>query len=217
MKTLPVITILLWSAFLLGSWFLPETFRQDMIQLPTAVILSVLLPVSFWQLATTGKFFFALLFVGILCFNVSVLLVVVRGEYVAHQALVKKVNKGIQPRRAQYVETAVSEGKRRLAAQLLYQQHGIILSYKNDIGSRTLYSPSESDKEEYIKNFFMAKDLRLNSTILFTSMITSAALLLTHITLFTILLVFFILYDRNGAKGLHKVENDNLSPQSKGH
>ncbi|XOF34690.1 MAG: hypothetical protein ACL93V_05200 [Candidatus Electrothrix sp. YB6] len=154
-------------------------------------------------MATTGEKKFALFFVGILCFNVLALLVVVRGEYVAHQALVKEVNKGIQPRLAQHVETAASGGKRRLAAQLIYRQHGIILSYKNDIGSRTLYSPSESDKEEYKKNFFTAKDLRLRSTILFTSMMTSAVLLLTHITLFISLLVFFILYDRKGAKGLH--------------
>ena len=180
MKRLPAITILLWSAFLLGSWFLPETFRQDMIQLPTAVILSVLLPVSFWQSATTGKKIFALFFVGILCCNVSAMLVVIQGEYSAHQALVKEVNKGIQPRMAQYVETAVSGGKRRLAAQLLYQQHGIILSYKNDIGACTLYSPSESDKEEYKKNFFAAKDLRLRSTILFTSMMTSGIITYQH-------------------------------------
>ncbi|XOF32367.1 MAG: hypothetical protein ACL93V_09970 [Candidatus Electrothrix sp. YB6] len=203
MNTLPVLTILFWAVFLIGSWFLPGVFRQDMIQFPITVILSVFLSVSFWELAKAGKTFFALSVVGIFCFNVSVLLFAVQGSYSARQALAGELNKGIEPGFAQYVETAVSGDKRRLAAQIIYRQHGTALPYKDGNGSYTLYSPTETDKEKHRKNFFAANDLKVRSMALSSSLLTAVVLLLLHVALFTGLLIFLVLYDSRRGNGQH--------------
>ncbi len=195
MKKIPIVTILFWAVFLIGSWLLPGIFKQDGVQLPAAVILSVFLPVSFWQLAKRKKKYPALLFIGILLSNALILLVAVQGNYSAQQALVKELNKGIHPELAAYVETAVSSGKRRSAAQFIYQLHGVALPYKNDADAYTLYSPNEADKEKYRKNFFSANALKLRSRTVFSSLQTAVFLLITHVALFTGLIVFLILYD----------------------
>lgn len=203
MSTLPILTILFWAVFLIGSWFLPGVFRQDMVQLPLAVILSVLLPVSFWELSGAGKTFFALCIVGIFCFNVSFLLFAVRGSYSARQALTGEIGKGIQPNFAQYVDTATSGDKRRLAAQIIYRQHGTALPYKDGSGSYILYSPTEADKEKHQKNFFAANDLKVRSMELSSSLLTAVVLLLLHVALFTGLLVFLVLYDSRKGNVVH--------------
>ena len=153
MKNIPIVTLLIWTAFLLGFWLQPGVFRLDVVQLPAAIILSILLPVSFWQLKKRGKKYHAFIFIGILLFNVSFLLLSVQSNYSAQQALFKKINKGLRPEFAAYVETAASGNKRRLAAQIIYRRHGIALPYKNDAGSYMLYTPDKSDKEKHKENF----------------------------------------------------------------
>lgn len=79
------------------------------------------------------------------------------------QQIAEEVNKGIQEELAEYLVTAVSGNKRRIAAQLIYQRHGVALPFKNDSESYTLYVPSEADKKTFQKNFFARNDLKLQS------------------------------------------------------
>ncbi len=195
MKNLPVITVLLWAGTLFGYWFLPGVFRLDILLFPLVVILSILLPVSFWQVANKeqGKYL-SLLFIGIFIVDVFGLLFITQSNYVLQQDLSEALSKGIQTKFAEYLETAAS-GKRKLAAQLIYQRHGVALSYKNDTDTRTLYLPDESDKKQYRKNFFLQNDLKLRSLEIASSLFTAVVLLLMHVTLFIALLIFLILYD----------------------
>ena len=95
-----VVTCLIWAFFLLGYGFFPELVKQDSIQFPLALLLSVFLPVSFWQVANQEKRkYFALLFVGIFIVNISFLLVVIRGSFAMQQHIVEEVNRGIQEER----------------------------------------------------------------------------------------------------------------------
>jgi hypothetical protein len=196
MNNLPTATLLLWIASLCGHWFLPG-FRQDLFQFPLAVILSISLPVSFWQTANRerGKYL-SLLFAGIFIINVSFLLFIIWSNHSSQQALAGELNRGIRPQFAEYLETAVSGGKRELAAQIIYQRHGVALPYKNDTNSYTLYVPSESDKKRHRANFLSMNDLKLRSMDVASSFLTAVVLLVTHITLFIALLVFLVLYDK---------------------
>ncbi|MCW5214253.1 hypothetical protein VU13_02905 [Desulfobulbus sp. US5] len=190
-------TGLVWVFLLLGYCFFPELVKQDSIQFPLALLLSVFLPVSFWQVANQEKRkYFALLFVGIFIINISFLLVVIRGSFAMQQQITKEVNRGIQQELAGYLVTAVSGNKRRIAARLIYQRHGVALPFKNDSGSYTLYVPSEADKETFQKNFFARNDLKLQNGGFSASFATAALLLMIHAGLFITLLVFLVLYDK---------------------
>ncbi|MDU9048020.1 MAG: hypothetical protein Q3M30_04170 [Candidatus Electrothrix sp. Rat3] len=197
MKKITGVTGLIWAFFLLGYCFFPELVKQDSIQFPFALLLSVLLPVSFWQVANQEKRkYFALFFIAIFFVNISFLLVIIRGSFAMQQQIAEEVNKGIQEELAEYLVTAVSGNKRRIAAQLIYQRHGVALPFKNDSESYTLYVPSEADKKTFQKNFFARNDLKLQSGGFSASFTTAALLLMIHVGLFITLLVFLVLYDK---------------------
>lgn len=194
MNKLPIITVLLWALFLLGSWLLPGTFKQDAVQLPAVFILSVLLPVSFWQVKE--KKLPALLLVGILLVNAALLTVAAQGNYKAEQEAAEELTKTMQPIYAEYVETAASGSKRKLAAQLFYQRHGIALPYKTEADAYTLYAPSQADKDTYRENFHAVNTLKIKMVDFATSLQTAVFLLFIHVGLFIGLLVFLLLYDK---------------------
>ncbi|MGB5685301.1 MAG: hypothetical protein WBM35_05790 [Candidatus Electrothrix sp.] len=197
MKKIPSITGIIWLTFLLGYGFFPQLVKQDAIQFPLALLLSVFLPVSFWQVANREKRkYFALLFIGMFLANISFLLVIIRGSLVMQQQISEEVNRGIQQELAEYVVTAVSGHKRKIAAQLIYQRHGVALPFKNESDVYTLYVPSETDKKTFQKNFFVRNDLKLQSGGFAASFSTAVLLLTIHAGLFVALLVFLILYDK---------------------
>ena len=203
MKYLPALTTLLWLVFLLGFFFLPDVVKQDAVQIPMVLLLSIFLPVSFWQLAKAGKKSVALFFTGIFFFNIGMLLFAAWGNYTAHQSLTEELHQGLQPQLAQYVETAASENKRRVAAQIIYHRHGITLPYKNDSMGYTLFTPTEADQQKYQEHppAESKSKLRLQQADASTSLQTAVLLLLIHTTLFVLLLVFLILYDNKEKEG----------------
>jgi hypothetical protein len=196
MKKISAITGLIWVTFLLGYCFFPELVKQDVIQFPLALLLSIFLPVNFWQVANQEKKkYLALLFIGIFIVNISFLLVIMRGSFTMQQQISEEVNRGIQQELAEYLVTAVSSNKRRIAAQLIYQRHGVALPFKNESASYTLYVPSKADKKKFQKEFFALNDLKLKSEGFAASFSTAVLLLTIHAGLFIGLLVFLILYE----------------------
>ncbi|MCI5122769.1 MAG: hypothetical protein D3908_16590, partial [Candidatus Electrothrix sp. AUS4] len=146
----------------LGYSFFPEVIKQDAVQLPLTLLLSVLLPVSFWLVAKGKKNrYLALLFVGIFLIDTSFLFVVMRGSFSTQQQIMEELKTGIRPDLAEYLMTAVSAHKRQIAARLIYQRHGVALAFKNEVGGYTLYEPAQEDKEKFQKNFFAQNDLKL--------------------------------------------------------
>ena len=202
MKKISLITIVFWIFFLFGYFFAPEVFKQDRVQFPLVLLLSVLLPVSFWQVANNkGKRkYLALFFIAIFVVNITFLSVVMRDSFTLQQQVSEKLNIGIQPKFAEYPVTAVSAHKRQLAARLIYQQHGIALPFKDASGAYTVYEPTEIDKGKFKKNFFAINDLKMKKGELAASFFTAALLLMTHAGLFLALLTLLILYDKDRRK-----------------
>lgn len=201
MKKIAGITGLLWMIFLLGYCFLPEMIKQDAIQFPLALLLSIFLPVSFWQVANREKGkYFSLLFIGIFFINISFLLLIMRGNFAMQQQISAELHTGIQQELAEYVVTAISGKKRELAARLIYQRHGVALPFRNESDSYTLYEPSDADKKMFQKKFFALNDLKMKRGGFAASFSTAVLLLIIHAGLFIGLLVFLILHDRRERK-----------------
>jgi hypothetical protein len=197
MNKLPGITFLIWGVFLLGCWLLPGLFKQDAIQFFLTVLFSVLLPVSFWQLAMQRKRkYLSLFFIGIFIVNVSFLGMIIRSNIHMHQQITAQVEQGIEQKLAEYTVTAVTGKKRRIAARLIYQQYGVVLPYKNEAGSYLLYVPNQDDKKEFQGNFFAANDLKIKRSEFAASVFTALVLLIIHVGLFLGLLIFLVLYDK---------------------
>ena len=199
MKKIPLITAVFWIILLFGYQFVPELFKQDSVQFPLVLLLSVLLPVSFWQVANNrgNRKYFALLFIGIFIINISFLSIVMRGSFIMQQQVSEELNRGIQPEFAEYLVTAVSGKKRELAARLIYQRHGVALPFKDASDSCTIYQPSEIDKEKFQKNFFALNKLKIRKAGFAASFSTAALLLMIHAGLFIALLALPVLSDRD--------------------
>uniref|UniRef100_UPI00405734F8 hypothetical protein n=1 Tax=Candidatus Electrothrix sp. TaxID=2170559 RepID=UPI00405734F8 len=197
MKKLPGITLLIWGGFLLGLWLYPEMFQQDAIQFVLIVLFSVFLPVSFWQVARQEKKkYFSLIFLGILIVNIFLLGMIIRGNLIMQQQISVELNRGIEQKLAEYLVTAATGKQRRIAARLIYQQHGVALVFKNESGSYALYVPSKVDKKKFQEIFFARNDLKLKRGQFTASLFTALVFLMIHVGLFITLLVFLVLYDR---------------------
>ncbi|WP_446010441.1 hypothetical protein [Candidatus Electrothrix sp.] len=197
MKKLPGITLLIWGGFLLGLWLYPEMFQQDAIQFVLIVLFSVFLPVSFWQVARQEKKkYFSLIFLGILIVNIFLLGMIIRGNLIMQQQISVELNRGIEQKLAEYLVTAATGKQRRIAARLIYQQHGVVLAFKNESGSYALYVPSKVDKKKFQENFFARNDLKLKRGQFTASLFTALVFFMIHVGLFITLLVFLVLYDR---------------------
>ena len=197
MKKFPQITVLIWIAILVAYWFFPELVKQDATQFPLALLLSIFLPVSFWQVANRKKRkYLALFFVGMFIVNICFLLGIIRSSFVMQQQILDELNTGIQQEMAEYLVTAVTGNKRRIAAQLIYQRHGVALPFKNELDSYMLYVPSDFDKKRFQGNFFALNDIRIKQGGVAASFFTAVLLLMTHVGLFIALLIFLVLYDK---------------------
>jgi hypothetical protein len=121
------------------------------------------------------------------------------------QQVSAKVNQGIEQELAEYMINATLISHRRGAARLIYQQYGVVLPYKDESGSYSVYVPSKADKKKFQENFFAKNELKIQRSGFAASFFTAVALLVIHIGLFVGLLVFLVLYD--GVKN-NKVLNE---------
>ncbi|MCI5115201.1 MAG: hypothetical protein D3912_10340 [Candidatus Electrothrix sp. AX1] len=198
MTKIPGITLLIWGTLLFGHWFFPELFKQDAIQFPLALLFSIFLPISFWQVAKSKKRkYLALIFVGIFVVNISFLAVVMRSSLGMQQQVAERIHRGIDQNIAEYLVHGADSNKRRVAARLIYQHYGVALPFKNSSASYSLYVPSQVDKKKFQENFFANNDRIMQQSKFAASFSTALVLLLLHVGLFIALLVFLVLYDED--------------------
>ena len=195
MKSLPFVTAILWITTLVGYLFLPSVFRQEYFQYPLVLLLSILLPVSFWMVANGKNKYFSLLFVGMFIFNVSFFIFALKTNYAVERQLSVQSHAGLNPKLAELLVTEVDTEKRKIIARIIYQQHGITLPYKDDQGGYSLYPPNKEDLNRHLENRIKLADLSMQSWELSFNLMTTGFLLAVHVFLFFALVVFLILYD----------------------
>ncbi|RPH38822.1 MAG: hypothetical protein EHM86_08965, partial [Desulfobulbaceae bacterium] len=115
MKYIPVITILIWLSMIIGYKAYPGFLLKESVQYPLVILVSILLPVSFWLQAQARKRFFALLFLGIFFLNISLLIFALERNYSSQRILESNVDKGILPDIAEMLTRDENIEKRKLA------------------------------------------------------------------------------------------------------
>jgi hypothetical protein len=195
LNTIPKLTIILWLLLVAAYKIFPQLLFNQNVQFPLAVLLSILLPVCFWIKAVRGEKFSSLIFIGIFFFNSALLLYALERNYSAEKAFTNSAEKGIDPQIAEMLTRAEPIQRRQFAAQIIYQRYGVALPYKSSNVSYSLYVAEQTDKDKYRNNFARTAQVdmaRINAT---KQMLTAFLLLALHVGIFTILLIFLILYE----------------------
>ncbi len=196
MKSLPFVTTILWITTLVGYQFLPSVFRQEYFQYPLILLLSILLPVSFWMVANGKKKYFSIFFLAIFLFNISFFVFALKTNYAVKSTLSTQLQAGMNPKLAELLVTEASVEKRKVIARIIYQRHAIALPYKNEQEGYTLYSPNKEDLNNHLENRIRQADLTMQDRELSFNLITTGFLLTVHVFLFITLVIFLILYDK---------------------
>lgn len=196
LKKIPAITVILWLVMLFGFKLYPGFFLQGFIQYPLVVLLSILLPVSFWLRIQSGKKLYALLFVGIFFMDVTALTFALEKNFSAQRFLEKNAGKGIVPEIAEFLSSAENLEKSRLAARLIYQRHAVSMPFRSAEKGFALYEPSQQDRETYRTNFARNTEIVVAGMNAMEQMLTTFFLLILHGGLFLLLLVFLLFYEK---------------------
>ena len=213
MKKIPFVTSIFWLLIILGYKFFPQIVLKETLQYPLVVLLSILLPVSFWLKIQDGKKYQSLIFIGIFFINSLFLLFAIERNYTAQRMMEQTSGQGIYPELAEMLTHAETPGKRQLAARLIYQQHAVALPYRSTDTTYILYAPSKSDQDRYRTNFAQkahAARVKMNAT---QQMLTAFLYLLLHAGIFLTLIVFLIVYEQEKpwAKNMGSTDSPHVS------
>ena len=196
MKYLPPVTILLWIAIVLSYIFVRDLFISPVVIFPTVLLLSIFLPVSFWVLQSNGKKLYSLIFIGIFFINNTILVYGFVKNYSTLNSLLEYTENKIDPDLAKLLVTGKSEKERRIISQVIFQKYGVGLPFLTHDNLFTLHTPTKTDKNIFLDNHEKSYLIVLKKQNLSNQLITTFFLLGIQISIFFILLIYLILYDR---------------------
>lgn len=196
MKYIPTLTVLLWVSIVMGYIFFRDIFILPVIIFPTLILLSIFLPVSFWTLQAKGKRLYSIVFIGIFFFNNAILAYGYFSNYSTLNSLLEYTEKKIDPELAKQLVSGNSEKERSAVSRIIFQKHGVVLPFMTQDDLFALHAPNQADKDIYMANHEKSYLMVLKKQNLSHQIITTFFLLALQVTIFFILLIFLILYDR---------------------
>lgn len=196
MKKIPFFTLLLWLLIIFGYCYHSEWFLKEYVQYPLVVLLSILLPVSFWQKNKEKKKVSAAVYLALFFINITFLLQLTAQNYNVVESLETKTRKGIIPEIAELLSEPANSEKNRFAARFIYQNHAISIPYRSSTNDFSLYLPTVTDRAQYQQNAAQKTNWDMARMAARSEMISTAFLLLLHTGIFLLILPFLILYDQ---------------------
>ncbi len=209
MKYIPSVTALLWIVIVLGYIFARDIFLLPMIKFPALILLSILLPVCFWTLQAAGKRLYSFVFIGIFIFNNAILTYGLCSNYSNLSSFGQYSGKNIDPEFAKLLVAADSEKERRIAGRIIYQKNGVALPFLAHDNVFTLYSPTQEDKDLFMDNHEKNYLIYLAKQNLSNQIVTTFFLLALQVSIFFILLVYLVLYDKPAPPVFVKLVNQS--------
>jgi hypothetical protein len=180
----------------MGYIFAKDIFILPMVKFPALILLSICLPVSFWTLQAKKKRLYACAFIGIFFINNAILVYGLISNYSTLESLLNYTEKKIDPELAKLLVSGNSEKERSVVGRLIFQKHGIILPFKTHDDLYVLYTPTQADKDLFIDNHDRNYRIILAQQNLSNQIVTTFFLITLQVTIFFILLIYLILFDR---------------------
>ena len=197
MQYVPLATFLLWLLIAASFRFFPEIALQEYIKYPLIILLSVLLPVSFWLTQQNPrKRFWALVFAGIFLFNTGMVIFALAHNYSTLALSGNNSEQKILPDLAELLTTEKSAEKRRLVARIFSRKYGVSVPYKVEDNEYALYLPNQTDIEHYRANSASSAEKETARMNLSSQIIELFFLLNLHVGIFILIIVFLILYEQ---------------------
>ena len=194
MKKLPFLTLLLWLLLLGGYFFLPRIVLREYVQYPLVVIFSILLPVSLWTAVQEGRRMLAAVLAGVFLLNAAALLFALERNYSAWILLEGQTSKGIPLELAAFL--AENPDKGRYAAEHVYRHYGVAVPFASAQQSCAVFKPGDEDKKAFRRNFNTAVAVDVAAMNANSQLLTTFLLLALHAGIFTLLLVFLLVYEK---------------------
>lgn len=197
MLHIPLITLVLWLFLVAGFWLFPGILLKEYVEYPLIIVLSVLLPVSFWltQQETRTRYR-ALLFAGIFLFDIGISILGLAHNYAVLASTGSDPELKILPEMTELLTTEKDPGRRRIVAQIFYRKYGVSVPYRLEANGYALYLPDQKDKERYRANSALAAGRDVARMNLSTQIMTLFFLLTAHAGIFFLVIVFLLLYER---------------------
>ncbi len=152
MKNLLNISLIIWLAPLIGKQQFPEVFGAWYVQWPSIVILFLLLPVGFanslfeYQHSSSRSTKTLIIPISFMLIFSAVLLMQLPAYYVS--STLPSLERGPVVEKKDILaalSTAETEAKRKAAAQIIFNEYGNKVPYKQESGKYILYEPTISD------------------------------------------------------------------------
>ncbi len=205
MKYIPLLTIFLWCLVVAFYFNLQEIFLQPAIKFPLLIVLTFFITVSFWNLQKQGMILLSLVFIAIFLFNTGIL---AYGLVYNHNLLssLKTTTSAaaLDPNMARLLITGDNEEERQTAARIIFERHGIALSYKSTDNNYKLYAPTKINRDTFIDNqdLFVRQNQFKNN--LAHQTIPLFFLFILQVTIFLGMLIFLIFSDSKERKQREK-------------
>lgn len=200
MKYITHFTLLIWLAAISAYFYARGFLFNPYILFPLLVILSVLLPVCFWNLQLERRRIFSSIFVIVFTFNCSWLtynIVVLFHDVSTMEPSENLVlDKELSNRRF----SAESPKKRENISRYIYEKSGIISAFKNEMGDLEIFSPSKIDESVMNQNSAIYSDSLVSKGFRVYYIQGFSLVLFIHLSMFTGILIFLILFEGPGAK-----------------
>ncbi len=179
----------------MGYIFAKDIFILPIIKFPTLILLSIVLPVSFWTLQAQKQRIYAFAFIGIFIINNAILVYGLFSNYSTLESLLNSAEKKIDPELVKLLVLGESEKERSIVSRIIFQKHGVTLPFKTHDDLFALYAPTQADKDIFVDNHEKNYMHYLAKQNLSNQIVTTFFLLALQVTIFFILLIYLILYD----------------------
>ncbi len=196
MKYIPLLTIFLWCLVVALYFNLQEIFLQPAIKFPLLIVLTIFITVSFWNLQKQGRRLFSLIFIAIFLFNTGILAFgLVYNHNLLSSLKTTTSATALDPNMARLLITGDNEEERQTAARVIFERHGIALSYKSTDNNYKLYVPTKINRDTFIDNqdLFVRQNQFKNN--LAHQTIPLFFLFILQVTIFLGMLIFLIFSD----------------------
>ncbi len=196
MKYIPITTLLLWTSLIIGYLFAKGFVLQPIIQFPAVILLSIFLPVCFWDLVSRNRRGYAFIFLAIFICNTVLLSYVAFSTYSFLKSFDPYRATKIDPELAELLVSGKDEETRNATAQVIFEKYGISLPFLIADRNFEIYTPTQGNKHLFLKNsqknarsfFVKYRTIYQIDSLLF--------LLAIHVSIFIGLLSFMILRER---------------------
>lgn len=205
MKHIPLITLLLWCVSIASYNYFQEIILRPEVKFPLLILLTVFITVSFWNLQKQGKRISSILFVALFFFNTGIIIYGVVHNHSILESMTRTSENQLDPNMARLLITADSEAEREMAARIIFERHGIALSYKVKDNVFKLYNPTKIDQDVFINNQDRNMQKKQFKENLASQSIPLLFLILLQVVIFLGLLIYLILSDKEASTDNGKV------------